>query len=189
MADIVLFHSILGLRALERNAAARLSAEGHRVLTPDLFGGETAGSMEAGFALRDTIGWPSIIERARHSVADLPPSAVLGGFSFGAAIAAGLWAARPESAGILLLHGVADVPENASPATPMAVHLADPDPLEPRVEVEGWLAALNARGFSPEVHFYPGPGHLFTDPTLPDFGETETGLLWNRVGAFLKALG
>lgn len=39
MAAIVLFHSVYGFRSLERDAAARLRAAGHEVVTPDLYEG------------------------------------------------------------------------------------------------------------------------------------------------------
>ena len=90
MATVVLFHSVYGLRPLELQAAARLRAGGHSVLTPDLYDGRVAGSVEEGFAIKDEIGWGSLCERAERAVADLPPDAVLGGFSMGAGIAASL---------------------------------------------------------------------------------------------------
>ena len=37
---------------------------------------------------------------------------------------------------------------------------------------------------------YPGDGHLFTDPTLPDeFDADATELLWSRVLPFVRARG
>jgi dienelactone hydrolase len=37
MAQVVMFHSALGLRDAELTAAERLRAAGHDVLTPDLY--------------------------------------------------------------------------------------------------------------------------------------------------------
>jgi dienelactone hydrolase len=48
---IVLFHSALGLRAVERDIAATLRDDGHDVVVPDLYGGRTADTLEHGLAL------------------------------------------------------------------------------------------------------------------------------------------
>ena len=81
MAAIALFHSVYGLRSLERDAAARLRAAGHQVVTPDLYEGRVGSTLEEGFALRKEIGWAELCGRAEKAIADLPASAVLGGFS------------------------------------------------------------------------------------------------------------
>src|SRR5438067_1865185 len=50
MAHVALFHSMLGLRPVERLAAERLRQVGHLVTTPDLYDGRTASSMADGFS-------------------------------------------------------------------------------------------------------------------------------------------
>jgi dienelactone hydrolase len=188
MATVILFHSVRGLRALERDAAERLRAAGHEVFTPDLYDGRVATSIEEGFALKDEIGWRSLCERAERAVADLPASAVLGGFSMGAAVAASLWAKRPETAGILFLHSIAEIPANARSGLPLQVHLADPDPFEPADEVAGWRAAAARSPIALEVFTYPGAGHLYTDATLPDYDAEAARLTWARVERLLAAV-
>ena len=42
MPQVVLFDSAYGLRQAETDAAARLRAAGHDVITPDLYDGQTA---------------------------------------------------------------------------------------------------------------------------------------------------
>src|SRR5262245_18262086 len=98
MATVVLFHSVYGLRALEREAAERLREAGHEVLVPDLYEGQVARSIDHGFELREEIGWAALCERAGQAVADVPENAVLGGFSMGAGVAASLWPHRPRTA-------------------------------------------------------------------------------------------
>jgi dienelactone hydrolase len=39
-----------------------------------------------------------------------------------------------------------------------------------------------------EVHRYPGAGHLFTDPDLPDYDETSAEQTWRTVLGFLETL-
>ncbi|MEY9325717.1 dienelactone hydrolase [Sinorhizobium fredii] len=121
-------------------------------------------------------------------MADLPASAVLGGFSMGAAVAASLWAKRPEAAGVLFLHSIAEIPANARSDVPVEVHLADPDVYEPTDEVAAWSAAAGETPIALEVFTYPGAGHLYTDPTRPDFDAEAARLTWSRVEHFLAAL-
>ncbi|WP_329539379.1 hypothetical protein [Streptomyces sp. NBC_01358] len=56
MDHIALFHSVLGLRRAELRAAERLCRAGHQVVSPDLFGGETAVTFDQGFELVDRGG-------------------------------------------------------------------------------------------------------------------------------------
>ena len=121
MVDVVLFHAIMGLRAAEHAWADRMRATGHRVFTPDLFAGETAATIEAGFELEKRIGWDTIVARAADASADLPNDAVLAGISMGAGVAGGLWARRPATRGVLLLHGVCEVPADARRGLPAQV--------------------------------------------------------------------
>lgn len=188
MATVILFHSICGLRALERDAAARLRALGHDVIAPDLYEGQVAGSMDDGFALKDAIGWRTLCERAEAAIADQPASAVLGGFSFGAAIASHLWAKRPETSGVLLLHSIVEIPENARDGVPVQLHLADPDIYEPAEDVAAWRAAADRSPIALEAFTYPGVGHLYTDASLPDYDAEAASLTWGRVERFLGGL-
>src|ERR1041385_8843576 len=84
MADIVLFHSVLGLRQAEREIAAALEEHGHRVILPDLYGGERTDDFDEGFRLHDRIGQHALVERAKIALAAAPEAAVLAGVSFGA---------------------------------------------------------------------------------------------------------
>ena len=188
MATVVLFHSIRGLRALERDAGARLRALGHNVITPDLFDGQVAGSVDEGFALKDEIGWRTLCERAEAAVAGLPVSAVLGGLSFGAAIASHLWGRRPETSGVLLLHSIVGIPDNARDGVPVQLHLADPDIYEAAEDVADWRVMAARSPIALEDFTYPGVGHLYTDVSLPDYDAEATRLTWGRVERFLAEL-
>ncbi len=188
MATILLLHAVRGLQDYDRTAAARLRGAGHAVALPDLFDGAQAGSIEEGMELKDAVGWDVILARAEAAAAVLPPDAVLGGFSFGAAVAAELWARRPEAAGILLLHGLGEIPKTVRPGTPVQLHLAEPDPFEEEAFVDVVAEAARASGSDLEVFRYPGAGHLFTDPALPDHDPAAAAALWARVDAFLARL-
>lgn len=188
MATIILFHSVYGLRSVEMEAADRLKTAGHQVFAPDLYEGEIARTIDEGFAIKDEIGWPTICERAKWAIAGLPASTVLAGFSMGAAVAASLWPTRPETAGVLFLHSVAQIPDNARSNLPVQVHLADPDPFEPPEDVAAWKSAAARSKLAAEVFTYPKVGHLYTDATLPDYNADAAERTWSRVLNFLGAL-
>ena len=87
VTHIALFHSVYGQRPAVLAAAERLRAAGHKVVTPDLYAGQAAATVDEGFALSDRIGWAAIMQRARDAARDLPDDAVLAGFSMGARVA------------------------------------------------------------------------------------------------------
>ena len=187
MGQILLLHSVYGLRPAVLAAADRLRAAGHEVVTPDLYGLPAADTVEEGFALLDKVGRDVVLDRARVAARDLPAEAVLAGFSMGAGVAGALLAERPAAAALLLLHGTAGGPEAVRPGLPVQLHLADPDEYDPPDEVAEWQRAMTAAGADLSVYRYPGPGHLYTDPDLPDHDPVATRLTWERALAFLAA--
>jgi dienelactone hydrolase len=186
--DIVLFHSVYGLRSAEIAAAERWRAAGHRVVTPDLYHGESAVKITGGFALADRIGWPLITARAREAVGQLPDSTVLAGISMGASVVEGLLPARPHAAGVLLLHGLAEIPATIRSGLPVQAHVAEPDEFFPLDRVAAWSRAARARGAEVTLFRYPEAGHFFTDPGLPDHDKTAADLAWQRSLRFLGGL-
>jgi dienelactone hydrolase len=62
--EIMLFHSVHGLRPAVRSAADRLRAAGHEVRVPDLFEGQTAATAEEGRELKEKIGKEELLRRA-----------------------------------------------------------------------------------------------------------------------------
>jgi dienelactone hydrolase len=183
---VVLFHSMFGLRPVELNAAERLRGAGHRVVTPDLFAGAVAPtpSLEEGFALMGQIGWETIVARAHAAVRDLPPTTVLGGFSMGAGVVGSVWPDRLAAAGVFLLHATTTVPEGVPAGTPVQTHVADGDRFAPPDQ----LAAFRAGAEHAEVslHTYPGAGHFYSDPSLPDHDPVATERTWRHVDDLLE---
>ncbi|MFG2039904.1 dienelactone hydrolase family protein [Dactylosporangium sp. NPDC048998] len=185
MAHVALFHSVYGLRSVERRAANRLRAAGHHVVAPDLYAGRTGATIEEGFALKDRIGWDAITQRARRAVRDLPAGAVLAGFSMGAGVVQALLPDRPDAAGVLLLHGLAAIPAAAALDLPVELHVADPDPFAPPEHVAAWHSAATAAGADVRVFTYPGAAHFYTDADLPDHDARAAALTWRRALDFL----
>ena len=190
MSDLVLFHSGYGLRPAVHTAAERIRAVGIRVHTPDLYRGWTAETVAAGRAYRDRIGIPALIERARSDVSalGLEPGACYAGFSMGASLAQMFAGTDPAAGALVLLHGASDVDDDASFGYPIQLHVAERDEFAPAEEIAEWVKAVEAKGGSPEVFWYDGGGHLYTDPGLPDYDAGPAELTWQRVEAFLTGL-
>ncbi|MET9249711.1 dienelactone hydrolase family protein [Nonomuraea sp. NPDC003709] len=188
MAHIALFHSVYGLRAVERAAADGFRAAGHEVVTPDLYAGAIATTIDEGFALKDRIGWESIVERARDAVRRMPGGTVLAGVSMGAGVVGELLPERRDTAGLLLLHGITEIPAAARTALPVQLHVADPDTFAPPAAVEGWEKAARSAGAAVEVFTYPGVGHFYTDANLHDHDAEAADRTWRRSLDFLRHL-
>lgn len=138
MAEIVLFHSALGLRPGVFAFADRLRQSGHTVHTPDLYGGSRAPAATTfddygqASAYVASIGYPELMARSRAAVAELPAELVYAGFSNGGASAELLAATRPGARAAVLLHaalppevlGISRWPG----AVPVQVHYAEHDP-------------------------------------------------------------
>lgn len=190
---VALFHSMFGLRRVERAAADRLRAAGHRVVAPDLFAGTVAGrgrvpTVEDGFALMEAIGWETIMTRARAAVRDLPASAVLWGFSMGVGVVGSLWPERLEAAGAILLHASTVVPDGVRPGTPVQAHVAAGDPFAPARQLAAFRDSAAHAGADAALYTYPTAGHFFTDADLPDHNRTAAERAWHRVGRMLETL-
>ncbi|WP_410669079.1 dienelactone hydrolase family protein [Amycolatopsis sp. cmx-4-68] len=186
MPTIALFHSVLGLRPVELGFAGRLREAGHRVVTPDLYDGATASTLEEGFALKDAVGWDTIARRARDAVRDLPAETVLVGVSMGAGVVQEVLPGRPGTAGVLLLHAVGNLPAGTRAGLPVQVHVADPDPIAPPAQIAAWREAAARSGADARVFTYPGAGHFYTDADGPDHDEPAASLTWRRSAEFVR---
>ncbi|MBT2405966.1 dienelactone hydrolase family protein [Streptomyces sp. ISL-87] len=188
--NIMLFHSTYGLRPAVHAAADRLRAAGHQVQVPDLFEGRTFDTVEEGMAHQEEIGRDELLKRAVLASAPYSDQGlVYAGFSFGGSVAQHLALADEKARGLVLLHGTADLEENASvDDLPVQLHIADPDPFEPHDWLTAWYLRMRRAGADVEVHSYPGAGHLFTDPDLDDYDAEAAEQTWKVVLGFLETL-
>ena len=192
MAEIVLFHSALGLRPGVTSAADRLRKAGHSVHVPDYYDGEVFDDLDDGLCKRDELGVAEILRRAREAVAGLPAGLVFAGFSLGNDPAELLAAERPGARGALLMHGAVPIEafsefgvERWPEGVPVQVHYAAEDPWVEAEEVAALGDAVRGAGASFEEHSYPGSGHLFADPDLPEYDRASSEAMWRRALAFL----
>ena len=192
MADIALFHSVLGVRPGIHDAAQRLRAAGHEVLVVDQYEGRVFDDYEEAGAFSGSVGYPELVRRGLEAVADLPDGLVAAGFSNGAAMAE-VVATQRRCSGALLLSGALPLGmlgASSWPAgTPVQVHYAQHDPFRRQEWVDALLADVSASGSGVEQFDHPGAGHLFTDPSLPaEHDPRAAELLWERALAFVRGV-
>lgn len=192
MAEVVLFHSALGLRPGVKDAADRLRAAGHTVHVPDYYDGEVFDDLDDGLRKRDELGMDEIIRRASGAVSGLPAGLVFSGFSLGADPAELLATSRPGALGAVLMHGAVPVEafsefgvDRWAAGVPVQVHYATLDPWVEAEEVATLGDDVRRAGATFEEHVYPGSGHLFADPDLPEYDRASSEEMWERVLAFL----
>jgi dienelactone hydrolase len=185
MANVILFHSMLGLRETERRFATQLSAAGHTVNLPDLYEGATTDDLDEGFEIKRRMGWDVICKRAREALDSTPENAVLAGISMGAGVVSEMWPWRPTAPKVMLLHGLADVPLNARAGLPIQLHISDTDPFFPASGVDAWHSVAEAAGLNVQTFRYAHSGHYFSDPTSADHNPTATFKLWERILNFI----
>jgi dienelactone hydrolase len=197
MAGVVLFHSVLGLRPGVIAAADRLRAAGHTVHTPDYFDGEVFDDLQDGLRKEEALGYLEIARRTRKAVADLPEGLVFAGFSLGAVHAEVLAATTPGALGAVLMHGAVPIEglseffgvDRWPEGVPVQVHYAAGDPwVEAETEVVPLGDAVRGAGAAFEEHTYPGAGHLFADPALPEYDRASSEEMWHRVLTFLDRI-
>jgi dienelactone hydrolase len=188
--NIMLFHSVYGLRPAVHAAADRLRAAGHHVRVPDLFDGQTAETVEESMELKEKVGKEELLRRAILAAAPYSEQGlVYAGFSLGGSIAQNLALGDENARGLLLMHGTSDIAEGASADDlPVQLHVADPDPFEPHDWLNAWYLQMQRAGADVEIYRYPGAGHLYTDPDLPDYDEAAAEQTWRTALGFLETL-
>ncbi|SFH52019.1 Dienelactone hydrolase [Palleronia marisminoris] len=185
MADILLYHSVLGLRQVELDLADQWRNAGHNVVTPDLFKGRQAGTYDEGFVILKEIGLQVAADRAIKAAEQAQDGVVLAGVSMGAGMAARAWQQRLDAKGILFISGPGPWPNDVA-GTPVQLHAARPEPFDEEEVFEDWQA--ENPGARLEVYRYDNVGHYFLDPALADFSEAASEQCRERCLKFLSAL-
>ncbi|PZS34704.1 MAG: dienelactone hydrolase [Pseudonocardiales bacterium] len=194
MADIALFHSVLGVRPGILDAGDRLRSRGHQVLVVDQYDGRVFDDYQQADAYSQQIGgFPELMGRALAAVKPLPDGFLCVGFSNGAGMGEYVALQRPVS-GVVMCSGALPVEMiggDAWPAgVPAQIHCTLGDPLRPAGWAETVARSVTTAGGHIDLHEYPGTGHLFTDASLPDeYDPAAAELLWQRVHAFCQQHG
>ncbi len=190
MAEVLLFHHAQGQTSGFHAFAEEVRRAGHTVHTPDLYDGNTFGTLDEGIANAERIGFGELVERGVRAANDLPSGVIYAGFSLGVVPAQKLAQTRPGAQGALLFYSCVPVSEfsDSWPADlPVQIHGMDADPF---FFGEGDIDAARALVESApqaELFLYPGDQHLFADSSLPSYDPGAGALLTQRVLDFLAA--
>jgi dienelactone hydrolase len=190
MAEVLLFHHAQGLTPGVVKFADDLRAAGHTVHTPDLFDGQTFGSIDEGMAFVKEQGFDELRARGVRMADDLPNALVYAGFSFGEAVAQELAQTRPGARGALLFYSCIPISGEWAfgpwpDGVPVQIHGMDNDPIfvgEGDVEA---AREIVEKVDDAELFLYPGDQHYFADSSLPSYDPEATALLTRRVLEFL----
>lgn len=191
---LLVLHAWWGLNDFTRALCDRLAAAGFVALAPDMWGGTVAATPDEaerlveqhdGAAIAGALDAALDHLKAHPAVGGRPLGAI--GFSFGAAWALHLSAARPaDLRAVTIFYGTYEVDFAAARAAYQG-HFAADDPFEPAESVAGLEAAMRAAGHEVELHTYPGTGHWFFESDRPDaYDAAAAGLAWERTLAFLR---
>lgn len=189
MAEVLLFHHAQGQTRGFGLFADELRRAGHKVHTPDLFGGRTFSSIEEGLGYVKRVGFHEIIERGVRTADGLPNELVYAGFSLGVLPAQKLAQTRSGARGALLFYSCVPVAEFGSwpVGVPVQIHGMDADPIfagEGDLEAARALVSSTAQA---QLFLYPGNQHYFADSSLPSFVPDAAATLTQRVLAFLQS--
>lgn len=194
MSTFVVFHHALGLTVGVASFAEQLRAAGHRVITPDLFGGEHFDTIEAGVAHATSIGFGELIERGVVAFDDAvgrsddsdDENVVVVGFSLGVLPAQRLAQTDPRVTAAALCHSCVPVEEFGEvwpTDVGVQIHAMEADPYF--LDDGDMDAALELVGSvcDAELYLYPGDLHLFADASLPSHDPAAAAELLERVAA------
>lgn len=187
MAQVCLFHHVLGLTEGVRRFAAELAGDQHIVHTPDLYNGATATNLEDGFALKNGIGDQILSERAQLALNDLPTEIVYAGISLGVMHAQQLAQTRPGAQGALLYEACVPIAGEWAfgpwpDELPVQVHGMDNDEFFAHEgDLDAALELIDSAGPDVAAVFtYPGDRHLFLDSSLESYDAEATALVVER---------
>lgn len=191
---VLVLHAWWGRTQFILNLCDRLASEGFVALAPDLFGGQTAQTIEQAEQLASNASDDDasrITNAAVDTLRNHPAVTGLGvavlGFSFGAAWALLLSGSRPDDvAKTIIFYGTYSDVDISNARASYLGHFAADDPYEPAEAVEAMEAAVRAAARPVTFYTYPGTGHWFFEDDRPEaYDATAAALAWERTLAFL----
>ncbi len=190
MVNVVLTHSALGLDSNLESWAEWLRGEGHEVIAPDLYGGETFDNFDAGLQRSETLEMAKAVQAIQGIARELDEPVVLMGFALGAGVSEIAALTEKGIAGLILVGAAASPEWFGNPPWPEGlkaqVHYAAEDrSIEPS---EVAALAASAPPGALEVFEYPGAAHLFAFPNFVDYEPLAADRLRTAVRTFLKGI-
>lgn len=191
MAEVALFHSVLGVRQGVRDLQVALEGAGHTVLVVDQYGGTVFDDYAEASGYAESIGFPALMREAIEAVTALDDGFIVAGFSNGAGMAEYV-ATQRRVAGVVLISGalpleILDV-ERWPAGVPVQLHAATSDPFRNDEWLRRFAEQVAADG-TVELVEYPIAGHLFSDSSLiTEFDPTASSEMVERILQFCDAV-
>ncbi len=185
---ILILHEWFGLQDSFKALADRFCSEGFTALAIDMYDGYLATSVEEAEAFEGKLDHDALVPRlvaAARSLADnWHPRVGLMGFSLGAFMATKVAHEFPFEA-TSLVYGYTNIyPDRFSGA--LQGHFAETDEFEPLEDARAYFEKLSNEGMDVEFHHYPGTGHWFANPGVPDaFDPQATEQVFSRTVDFM----
>jgi carboxymethylenebutenolidase len=189
---IVVLHPWWGLNDDVISYADQLGGAGFAVVAPDLFGGQTATTIEEAERLAsgaDEEAGNAIVlatfDRLTERLGTTSTFAALG-FSFGAHWAMWSPVERDQVVASVLYYGTTGGAVLTDASVPVLGHFAETDPYETAEWVAEFEETLRAAGRDVVIHRYPGTGHWFAEPSRDAYRPEAAQLAFERTVAFLR---
>lgn len=193
MAQVIIFHSALGVRAGETDLAEALRAVGHDVTVVDQLDGRSFDTYDDAMAVVEEIGMPGLMASALAGAERVEGPFVAVGWSNGAGMAQWVAANRPGDArGVVMAGGAVSMEwmDRDWPAgVPGQIHHTEGDPFVDDGSDDAVIGQAEKAGADVELFVYPGGGHLFSDPTFDEYDEEAAHLFTERVVDFVGRVG
>ncbi len=184
MAEVVLFHHVLGLTPGIVALADALRAGGHTVHTPDLYEGRRFATLEEGMAHVQSTGFGEVSARGTRAAEKLGTDLVYAGYSLGVMPAQSLAQTRAGARAAIFIAACMPTEEFGGPwpaGVPMQVHAHENDP-----EFDNGYDLPTARAVVEEaadgqLFLYPGDRHFFADSSTAEYDAVATGQMVGHI--------
>jgi len=197
LPGVVVVQEWWGLNDSVRAMARRIAGEGYVTLAVDLYEGKVAETPEqAGASMRIAMARPERLSdnlaagwRWLHDEAKAPKIGVVGWcFGGGWALQAALDRGEGMDAAVMYYgRPNLDAAELARLRAPLLGLFGGADEGIPERAVREMETMLRDLGKKVEIHFYPGAGHAFANPTGTNYQEAAASDAWRRTVAFFAA--
>jgi len=190
-AGLILLHAWWGLNDDVRKRAEILRQEGFTVVTPDLFGGRVAKTIDEAKALTagESDNEAKITAMVDDAVRDLGRKVDRIGivaWSFGVWYAWKMGKAHSDKVrALVLFYGIGPA-DPAAPLPPVLAHYAERDEFEDISDARKVERELKAAGKDVRVELYPATAHWFDEPSRPEYDKAASNLAWERTRAFFE---
>jgi carboxymethylenebutenolidase len=190
-AGLILLHAWWGLNDDVRKRAEVVRKEGFTVVTPDLFSGRVAKTIDEAKALTkgEQDNEAKITKMVDDAVVDLAKKVDGIGiiaWSFGVWYAWKMGISRSDKVkGLVLFYGIGPNEPDA-PKTPVLAHYAEHDEFEDLSFARQVEKEMRTAGREIRVEVYPGTKHWFDERSRPEYDKAASELAWERTRAFLR---